>query len=271
MPTVDFSKITTKSLEEMKKKGVKISALTAYDYIMAELLDESGIDLILVGDSASTVFAGEDTTLPITIDQMLYHVKVVTRAVQRALVVADMPFMSYQVSTEDAIRNAGRFMKEGRAEAVKLEGGQEFIPTISRLVQIGIPVMGHLGLTPQSIHKFGTYKTRGKTDAEMKKLLTDAKALEDAGVFAIVLEKIPRSLAAEITQAISVPTIGIGAGVECDGQILVVHDMLGLYERFNPRFVRKYAEMAEEMRKAFRAYREDVLSRKFPSDKESYD
>ena len=271
MPEVDFTKITTKSLEEMKRKGEVISCLTAYDYIMAALLDDSGIDLILVGDSASTVFAGNDTTLPVTLDEMLYHTKVVTRAVKRALVVADMPFMTYQVSTEDTIRNAGRFMKDGEAEAVKLEGGIEFIPTIRRLVEIGIPVMGHLGLTPQSIHKFGTYKTRGKTESEINKLHDDAKALEDAGVFAIVLEKIPQKLAKKITDSLSIPTIGIGAGPHCDGQILVVHDMLGLYEKFNPRFVRKYANLADEMRKAFTSYRDDVKAGKFPSKKESYD
>lgn len=264
------TKITTEQLRKMKQSGEKISALTAYDYIMANLLDESGLDVILVGDSASTVFAGNETTLPITMNEMLYHVKVVTKAVQRALVVADMPFMSYHESVEDAIRNAGKFMKEGQAEAIKLEGGIEFLPTIKRLVEIGIPVMGHLGLTPQSIHKFGTYRTRGTSKPEAKKIIEDAKALEKAGVFALVLEKIPASLAKKVSETISIPTIGIGAGIHCDGQILVTHDLLGLYEKFHPRFVRRYAELGKLMRKAFQHYREDVKNKKFPEEKESY-
>lgn len=265
-----ITKVTTEQLRRMKQSGEKISALTAYDAIMASLLDESGIDMILVGDSASTVFAGNDTTLPMTMEQMLYHVRVVTKSVKRALVVADMPFMSYHVSVEEAIRNAGRFMQEGHAEAIKLEGGIEFLPTIQRLVEIGIPVMGHLGLTPQSIHKFGTYRTRGKQPDEAKKIISDAKALEKAGVFALVLEKVPVTLAKKISASITIPTIGIGAGPHCDGQILVTHDMLGLYEKFHPRFVRRYAELGKAMRKAFASYHQDVKSNRFPTDKESY-
>ncbi len=265
-----ISKITTDQLRRMKSDGEKISALTAYDYIMAELLDQSGIDVLLVGDSASTVFAGNDTTLPVTMEQMLYHVRVVTKAVRRALVVADMPFMSYHVSLEEAIRNAGQFMKEGHAEAIKLEGGVEFLPTIKRLVEIGIPVMGHLGLTPQSIHKFGTYRTRGTNSEEAKKILADAKALEKAGIFALVLEKIPAVLAKQISNSLKIPTIGIGAGPHCDGQILVTHDMLGLFEKFNPRFVRRYAKLGDSMRDAFKRYNDDVKKKKFPNAKESY-
>ncbi len=265
-----ISKITTEQLRKMKQAGEKITALTAYDHIMANLLDAAEIDVILVGDSASTVFAGNATTLPMTMEEMLYHVRVVTKSVTRALVVADMPFMSYHVSIEEAIRNAGRFMKESHAEAVKLEGGIEFLPTIKRLVEIGIPVMGHLGLTPQSIHKFGTYRTRGTEKAEAEKIVKDAKALEQAGIFALVLEKIPASLAKKISKSISVPTIGIGAGAFCDGQILVSHDMLGLYEKFHPRFVRRYAELGKIMRHAFTKYREDVKRGSFPGENESY-
>lgn len=254
----------------MKRSGEKIACLTAYDFLMAELLDLAEMDVILVGDSASTVVAGNETTLPITMDEMLYHVRVVRKGVKRALVVADMPFMSYQVSVEDAIRNAGRFMKEGHAEAVKIEGGSEFMPTIRRLVEIGIPVMGHLGLMPQSIHQFGTYRTRGTSDAESEKILLNAKVLEDSGVFAIVLEKIPAELAKRVTASVGVPTIGIGAGPHCDGQILVSHDMLGLYEKFRPRFVRRYAELARTMSDAFRKYRTDIKEKRFPDDTESY-
>lgn len=264
------TKVTTEQLRKMKQAGEKISALTAYDHIMASLLDESKIDIILVGDSASTVFAGNETTLPATMEEMLYHVRVVSKSVKRALVIADMPFMSYHVSIEEAIRNAGRFMKESHAEAIKLEGGIEFLPTIKRLVEIGIPVMGHLGLTPQSIHKFGTYRTRGTNKAEADKILKDAKALEKAGIFALVLEKIPAGLSKKISNEISIPTIGIGAGVHCDGQILVTHDMLGLYEKFHPRFVRRYAELAKTMRKVFGQYREDVKKSSFPGKNESY-
>ena len=263
-------KVTTQRLLEMKAKGEKISCLTAYDHLMAAILDEAGLDLILVGDSAGTVFAGYDTTIPMTMTQMLYHASVVSRAVQRALVVGDLPFMSYQASVEEALRNAGAFLKEALTEAVKVEGGEVVCPTIRRIVDAGIPVMGHLGLTPQSIHKFGTYRTRGTSEAEADSILADARALEHAGVFAIVLEKIPADLAREVSSRVGVPTIGIGAGPHCDGQILVSHDMLGLYTKFRPRFVRRYADLREQMHSAFQRYREDVVQGDFPSEEESY-
>jgi 3-methyl-2-oxobutanoate hydroxymethyltransferase len=263
-------KVTTQRLQEMKRKGEAISCLTAYDHLMATILDEAGIDLILVGDSAGTVFAGHDTTIPMTMQQMLYHATVVSRAVERALVVGDLPFMSYQLSVEDALRNAGSFIKEALTEAVKVEGGEVICPTIGRIVDAGIPVMGHLGLTPQSIHKFGTYRTRGTTDQEAERILSDSRALQDAGVFAIVLEKIPSDLAKEVTEAVQVPTIGIGAGPHCNGQILVSHDMLGLYTKFRPRFVRRYAELRIQMMEAFSSYSQDVKSGHFPSNDESY-
>ncbi|HET6162418.1 MAG TPA: 3-methyl-2-oxobutanoate hydroxymethyltransferase [Planctomycetota bacterium] len=263
-------KVTTLRLQEMKEQGERIACLTAYDFVMARLLDEAGIDVLLVGDSAGMVFGGQDTTISVTMPQMLYHATVVARAVKRALVVGDLPFMSYQASVEEALRNAGSFMKEALVEAVKLEGGEGICPTVRRIVDAGIPVMGHLGLTPQSIHKFGTYRTRGTTDEEATQILADARALQDAGVFAIVLEKIPAELAREITAGVKVPTIGIGAGPGCDGQILVTHDMLGLFTRFRPRFVRRYAELGAAMQECFRRYCEDVKGASFPSDDESY-
>ncbi len=265
-----MSKVTTASLREMKTADEKIACLTAYDFIMAKLLDEAEIDVILVGDSASTVFAGNETTLPIKMEEMLYHVRVVTKAVKRALVVADMPFMSYQVSADEALRNAGRFMQDANAEAIKLEGGVEFLPIVTRLVEVGIPVMGHLGLMPQSIYKYGTYRTRGTDPSEAEKILSDAIALEKAGIFALVLEKIPAELALKVSRSLSIPTIGIGAGAGCDGQILVTHDMLGLYEEFHPRFVRRYAETANLMRGAFQNYLKDVKNKSFPDEQESY-
>lgn len=263
-------KVTTRRLQEMKTKGEPIACLTAYDYLTATILDAAGIDLILVGDSAGNVFAGYDTTIPMTMEQMLYHAQVVARGVERAFVVADLPFMSYQVSEEEALRNAGRFVKEALAEAVKLEGGEPVCRTIRRIVNAGIPVMGHLGLTPQSIHKFGSYKARGASSAEAERILADAEALQDAGVFAIVLEKIPADLAQRVTESLSIPTIGIGAGPNCDGQVLVTPDMLGIFTKFRPRFVRRYAEIGEQMADAFARYREDVKQRKFPSEDESY-
>jgi 3-methyl-2-oxobutanoate hydroxymethyltransferase len=263
-------KVTTHSLQQMKARGKRIACLTAYDYLTAAILDKAGIDLVLVGDSAGNVFAGYDTTIPMTMEQMLYHAEVVARAVGRALVVADLPFMSYQVSEEDALRNAGRFIKESLAEGVKLEGGRHLGPTIRRIVDAGIPVMGHLGLTPQSIHKFGSYKARGVSADEADQIRSDALALEQAGVFAIVLEKVPARLASEITKELSVPTIGIGAGAACDGQILVTQDLLGVYTRFRPRFVRRYAEIGQTMESAFRQYCDDVRGGAFPSDEESY-
>ncbi len=263
-------KVTTLRLQEMKQQGERIAALTAYDFLMARLLDEAGIDLILVGDSAAMVFAGHDTTISMTMAQMLYHATVVSRAVKRALVIGDLPFMSFQASVEEALRNAGAFMKEALVEGVKLEGGEIICPTVRRIVDAGIPVMGHLGLTPQSIHKFGSYRTRGTTDDEARRILADARALQDAGAFAVVLEKIPAELAREVTRSLKIPTIGIGAGVDCDGQILVTHDMLGLFSRFRPRFVRRYAELGESMQQCFRKYCEDVKERAFPGRDESY-
>lgn len=264
-------KITVPDILQMKATRTPIAALTAYDALMARLLDESGIDLILVGDSAAMVMAGHETTLPITMEAMLYHVQSVRRGIHRALLVADMPFLSYQVSIEEGIRNAGRFIKEGGAEAVKIEGGEAVIPLVERLVQIGIPVMGHLGLVPQSIHQFGSYKLQGKDPRAAKRLKREAKRLQEAGIFALVLEKIPAPLAKEITEMLDVPTIGIGAGPHCDGQILVTHDMLGMFDRFKPKFVRRYAELASAMRQAFKTYIQDVRQHQFPSADESYE
>lgn len=263
-------KVTTHSLGAMKERGEPIVALTAYDYLMAQLLDRSGIDVILVGDSAAMVVQGLDTTVPVTMDQMVYHATVVARGVRRALVVADLPFLSYQVNSDEALRNAGRMIKETGVEAVKLEGGANLCPTVERIVGAGIPVMGHLGLTPQSIHRFGTYQVRATDEAEAEELRRDARALEQAGAFAIVVEKVPSALAAEVSAAVRVPIIGIGAGGGCDGQILVTHDMLGYYTRFHPRFVRRYAELASFLQDAFERYAADVRSRDFPSADESY-
>jgi 3-methyl-2-oxobutanoate hydroxymethyltransferase len=262
--------VTTKTVITMKSTGEKIAMLTGYDYLVAKYLDEVGIDIILVGDSLANVVQGHETTLPVTVDDMIYHAKAVKRAVKNALIVVDMPFMSYQTSVDDAVRNCGRVMKEVGVGAVKLEGGAYIADIVKHLVKIGIPVMGHLGLTPQSINKFGTYEVRAQDRAEAEELLNDAKVLADAGVFAIVIEKIPSELAREVTESIRVPTIGIGAGPHCDGQVLVVYDMLGLTEEFKPRFVRRYAELASSMRDAFRKYMQDVKSEQFPTDKESY-
>ncbi|MBI5216654.1 MAG: 3-methyl-2-oxobutanoate hydroxymethyltransferase [Ignavibacteriae bacterium] len=262
--------VTTKTVLKMKQTGEKISMLTGYDFLVAKYLDEVGIDIILVGDSLGNVVQGYETTLPVTVDDMIYHAKAVKRAVKNALIVVDMPFMSFQTSTDDAVRNAGRIMKEVGVGAVKLEGGAYIADIVRHLVKVGIPVMGHLGLTPQAINKFGTYEVRATDDAEAEELLNDAKVLAEAGVFAIVLEKIPSELAKRVTESISVPTIGIGAGTDCDGQVLVVYDMLGLTEEFKPRFVRRYAELANVMRGAFKQYIDDVKLQKFPSDKESY-
>lgn len=262
--------ITTKTLIDMKHAGEKISMLTAYDYLVAKLLDEVGIDIILVGDSLSNVVQGNVTTLPVTLDDMIYHANAVKRAVKNALIVVDMPFMTYQNNEEEAVRNAGRIMKEVGVGAVKLEGGEYIAETVRHLVRIGIPVMGHLGLTPQAINKFGTYEVRATERKEASQLLRDAKILAEAGVFAIVLEKIPGKLAKQVTESIPVPTIGIGAGPHCDGQVLVVYDMLGRTEEFKPRFVRRYMELAGGMRDAFRRYIDDVKGRRFPSKDESY-
>lgn len=263
-------KITIPDIIDKKKKSEKITALTAYDYLMAQILDEVGMDIILVGDSLGMVFAGYSTTLPITMDEMVYHAKIVNRVVQRSLVIVDMPFMSYQVSVEEALRNAGRFLKEAEVQGVKLEGGENIEEVVKKLVGYGIPVMGHIGLVPQSINRFGGYKLQGKDPKIAKQLIKDAKILEQAGAFSVVLEKIPATLAEEITSSISIPTIGIGAGPHCDGQILVSQDLLGMFEKFKPRFVRRYAELGKEMRSAFKSYIEDVKSGNFPGPDESF-
>ena len=263
-------KVTTKTFLKFKASGEKITLLTAYDWLTARLLDDCGIDGILVGDSANMVFYGQPTTLSITMDQMIYHTKAVAQAATRALVIGDMPFMSYQVDNQEAMRNAGRFLKEGGVQGVKLEGGKEIVPTVRRLVEMGIPVMGHIGLLPQSVHRFGGYRVIGRGDEEAGYLLESATMLQDAGCFSLVLEKIPSDLAKRISQELKIPTIGIGAGPFCDGQVLVVQDMLGLFEEFKPRFVRRYAELAPQMRKAFHRYIEDVKNGSFPSPRESY-
>ncbi|OMP29711.1 MULTISPECIES: 3-methyl-2-oxobutanoate hydroxymethyltransferase [Mangrovimonas] len=266
----EYKRITVKSLVEMKQNGEKISMLTAYDYTMAKIVDEAGIDVILVGDSASNVMAGHETTLPITLDQMIYHASSVIRAVQRALVVVDLPFGSYQSDPKEALRSAIRIMKESGGHAVKLEGGKEIKESIKRILHAGIPVMGHLGLTPQSIYKFGTYTVRAKEEQEAKKLKEDALMLEKAGCFAIVLEKIPAQLAKEVAESVSIPVIGIGAGNGVDGQVLVLHDMLGMTHEFNPRFLRRYMNLYEEMTSAISQYVDDVKTLDFPNDNEQY-
>ncbi|WP_457653095.1 3-methyl-2-oxobutanoate hydroxymethyltransferase [Rhodocaloribacter sp.] len=269
-PAIDIKRVTTQALQNMKATGTPIAMLTAYDYTTARLLDRAGVDVLLVGDSASNVMAGHETTLPITLDQMIYHAQCVVRAVRRALVVVDLPFGSYQGNSKEALISAIRVMKEAGAHAVKLEGGAAVVPTIERILTAGIPVMGHLGLTPQSIYRFGTYKVRAREEEEAEQLKRDAVLLERAGCFAIVLEKIPASLAAEVTASIRIPTIGIGAGVHCDGQVLVTHDALGLTTDFNPRFVRRYAHLDEVIKDAVQAYIQDVRDRSFPTDEESY-
>jgi 3-methyl-2-oxobutanoate hydroxymethyltransferase len=266
----NVKRVTTHILQEMKNRGEKISMLTGYDFSMARIIDSAGIDVILVGDSASNVMAGHETTLPITLDQMIYHASSVVRAVERALVVVDMPFGSYQGNSKEALSNAIRIMKESGGHAVKLEGGQEIIESIKRILTAGIPVMGHLGLTPQSIYKFGTYVVRAKEDLEAQRLIEDAKLLEEAGCFAIVLEKIPAKLAAEVAKNVAIPIIGIGAGNGVDGQVLVVHDMLGINNEFSPRFLRKYANLYEQMMGAFGQYIKDVKSGDFPNEQEQY-
>lgn len=254
----------------MKAKGVKIAALTAYDFIMARYLDEAEIDIILVGDSLGNVIQGNPTTLTVTIDEMIYHAKIVKKAVKTALLVVDLPFMSYHVDLKEAVRNCGRVMKETGCDAVKLEGGERIAEVVQHLVKVGIPVMGHLGLTPQSINIFGTYVTRGTDPKEARQIQKDAKLLEQSGVFAMVLEKIPAALAGKVTDSVKIPTIGIGAGVNCDGQILVTHDMLGMTELFRPRFVRRYLDAAKLTKDAFKSYIKDVKDKKFPSKSESY-
>lgn len=268
--TEDRRKVTTRRLIEMKQRGEKIACLTAYDYSMARLIDGAGIDMILVGDSASNVMAGNVTTLPMTIDQMIYHAKSVIKGVERALVVCDMPFGSYQGNSKEALANAVRIMKESHAEAVKLEGGAEIRESVERILSAGIPVCGHLGLTPQSINKFGSYNVRAREAAEAEKLIADAKLLDELGCFAIVLEKIPAELARRVTEAVSVPTIGIGAGGATDGQILVMHDMLGINKGFSPRFLRRYADLSTVIDEAVSHYVSDVKSSDFPNAGEQY-
>jgi 3-methyl-2-oxobutanoate hydroxymethyltransferase len=263
-------KVTTKRLVVMKQLGEKISALTAYDFLMARYLDEAGIDVMLVGDSLGNVIQGNNTTLTVTLDEIIYHAKIVKKAIRKALLVVDLPFMSYHVDLQESVRNCGRVMKETGCDAVKLEGGERIAETVQHLVKVGIPVMGHLGLTPQSINIFGTYVTRGTDPKEAKQIQKDAKILEEAGCFAIVLEKIPAELAKKVTESIKIPTIGIGAGIDCDGQILVTHDMLGMTEMFRPRFVRRYLDLAKLSKDAFKSYIKDVKDRKFPDKSESY-
>ena len=266
----DTRKVTTHRLMEMKQRGEKISMLTAYDYSMAKLIDQAGMDVILVGDSASNVMAGNVTTLPITLDQMIYHGKSVMKAVQRSLVVVDLPFGTYQGNSKEALASAIRVMKETHADCIKLEGGSEIRESIERILCAGIPVMGHLGLTPQSINKFGTYTVRAREEAEAQKLIDDAHLLEEIGCFAIVLEKIPAELAARVASELSIPIIGIGAGGGVDGQVLVMHDMLGINMGFSPRFIRRYANIGEEITRAVQAYIEDVKTQDFPNEKEQY-
>lgn len=262
--------VTTLRLSEMKQRGEKISMLTAYDYSMARILDNAGIDVILVGDSAANVMAGYETTVPMTLDHMIYHGRSVVRAVKRALVVVDLPFGTYQGNSKEALASAIRIMKETEADAVKMEGGEEILESVQRILCAGIPVMGHLGLTPQSIHKYGTYAVRAKDNAEAAKLMKDAQLLQDAGCFGIVLEKIPAALGEEVASKLHIPMIGIGAGGGVDGQVLVVHDLLGITDEFSPRFLRRYADLHAVMTDAFSHYIEDVKSGDFPNDKEQY-
>ncbi len=266
----NYKKVTTNSLQEIKKNGDKISMLTAYDYTLAKIIDEAGIDIILVGDSASNVMAGHETTLPITLEQMIYHASSVVRAVNRALVVVDMPFGTYQGNPIKALNSAIRIMKETGGHSIKLEGGSEIIESVKKIISAGIPVMGHLGLTPQSIYKFGTYTVRAKEEEEAQKLISDAKLLEEAGCFGIVLEKIPAKLAQEITKNLSIPVIGIGAGSQVDGQVLVLHDMLGMNHDFNPRFLRRYLNLYDEITTGVKKYISDVKNSDFPNKDEQY-
>ena len=263
-------KVTVPEIKKMKQKGEKITALTAYDYSFARILDEGGVDILLVGDSLGTVIQGQESTLPVTLEEMIYHTKTVVRGRKRALVVADMPFLSFQVSLEEAKRNAGRFLQEAGAEAVKIEGGVHMLETIEVIVQMGIPVMGHVGLTPQSVHRFGGYKVQGKEKEQREAILQDALAVEEAGAFAVVLEGIPMDLAQEITRRLAIPTIGIGAGVHCDGQVLVMHDMLGLFDMYTPKFVKRYADLRGVMTDAVKNFIAEVREGKFPDEEHSF-
>jgi len=263
-------RITTATLKDMKAAGQRIAMLTAYDYGMAAMMDQSGIDILLVGDSLAMVVGGHQNTLPMTMEIMLYHTEMVSRATKRAMVVGDMPFMTYQVSPEKALMNAACFIQEGGAQAVKLEGGRAMVSTIRRIVRAGIPVMGHIGLTPQSVYKFGGYQVQGSTPEEAQRLIDSARALEENGIFALVVEKVPAEVAQRIAHEVSVPVIGIGAGPHCDGQVVVTHDMLGLFEAFRPKFVKRYANLAEEMRVAFAKYAREVREGEFPGQEHSY-
>ncbi|HMH21297.1 MAG TPA: 3-methyl-2-oxobutanoate hydroxymethyltransferase [Puia sp.] len=266
----EIKKVTTHTLQRMKGSGEKIAMITAYDYSFARIFDAAGIDVILVGDSASNVMAGHETTLPITLDQMIYHASSVLRAVNRSFVVVDLPFGSYQSNSKEALASAVRIMKETGAHAIKMEGGEEILESVKRILAAGVPVMGHLGLTPQSIYKFGTYTVRAKEEEEADKLKKDAKLLEEAGCFGLVLEKIPAVLAKEVSENLQIPTIGIGAGKYCDGQVLVMHDLLGINTEFNPRFLRRYLDIHEQATAAIQQYIHDVKARDFPNDQEQY-
>lgn len=266
----EVKRVTTNTLQKIKEAGQKISMLTAYDYSFAKVIDGAGVDVILVGDSASNVMAGHETTLPITLDQMIYHAASVVRGIQRSLVVVDLPFGSYQGNSKEALNSTIRIMKETGAHAIKIEGGEEIIESVKRIISAGVPVMGHLGLTPQSIYKFGTYTVRAREEAEAAKLKRDAQLLQEAGCFAVVLEKIPAMLAKEVTESLQIPTIGIGAGKHCDGQVLVMHDMLGLNQSFKPRFLRQYLNLYEQVHAAVGQYIADVRSGDFPNEKEQY-
>ena len=270
MSSEKYKRITTNTLSEMKASGEKIAMLTAYDYTLGGIIDKAGIDVILVGDSASNVMAGHETTLPITLDQIIYHASSVVRAVKRALVVVDLPFGSYQSDSKEALRSAIKIMKESGAHAVKLEGGSQVTESVERILQAGIPVMGHLGLTPQSIYKFGTYNVRAKEQKEADQLMKDAKIFEKIGCFGVVLEKIPATLASKISKSIKIPVIGIGAGKNVDGQVLVLHDFLGMTQKFNPRFLRRYLNLNEKIQNAVKEYTNDVKNSSFPNDKEQY-
>jgi len=267
---VKMSKVTTAVIREMKRKGEIITVLTAYDYPTGLVVDEAGVDIILVGDSLGMVVLGYDSTIPVTMEDMLHHTKAVSRAVKRALVIGDMPFMSYQISAEEALYNAGRFLQEADAHGVKLEGGREVAEITRRITSAGIPVMAHLGLTPQSVHQIGGYRVQGKDEASAKRILEDAKMLEEAGAFSLVLECVPASLAKLVTESISIPTIGIGAGIHCDGQVLVLHDMLGMFEKFTPKFVKQYAQLNVLMKEGVRQYVDEVRGGLFPEKKHSF-
>jgi 3-methyl-2-oxobutanoate hydroxymethyltransferase len=264
------ARVTAPYVIDMKRRGEVIAVLTAYDFPTARLADQAGVEILLVGDSLGTVVLGYDSTLPVTMDDMLHHTRAVTRAKTAAMVVADMPFMSYQASAEDAVRNAGRLIQEAGADAIKLEGGERVLEAVRRMVEAGIPVMGHLGLTPQSVNTFGGYKVQARGEADQERLMSDARALQAAGCFSLVLEGIPAKLGADVSRALTIPTIGIGAGPGCDGQVLVTHDLLGLFHGHTPKFVRRYAELGDAMRESFERYIADVKARRFPDERESY-